>query len=185
MPTTYPKIRPFPLTQIQLVARRQVQRYDAGLTESSQYVIGDIVTLRGSSGVAKEVEASTASNITRLAVACQDYADSQVTPRMAFFRNGRGRGVPVDFIDERDEWVMTWAHTIDATAITAVENHVQRDIIYDASAGVLNIAASAETSVAVELLRFFNGSGDTPTGAVVGDVNPRVVVRFLPAKLAK
>lgn len=181
MPRTYAKVRPFPLSQIQLVARRQVQRYDAALADAEHYRIGDLVTLRDTDGVAKEVE-TVAANISRLAVACQDYLDSQVPPRFGFFRNGKGRGVPVDFIDERDEWVMTWAHTVDASAINNVQAQVRRDLVYDASAGVLNIHASSDANAGVELLRFFDGTGDE--GATVGDVNPRVVVRFLPAVLA-
>lgn len=168
-------MRPAPLLQVQGVARRsEGGLYDPDAVTAEQYVSGDIITLRNTDGIVKETEAATAGNIASLAVAGQNWLEPQAEGSR--FDWWRERGVQFDIINEEDEWLMTLAGDFDAPAALAVRQQEQRDILFDATAGVLTVRATT-SSVGVRLLRPFNG-------AVVGDTNIPVVVKFLRAKLA-
>ena len=132
---------PFPLTQRRHMAPFARGTWEPSLAAGSQYKIGDLVTTNGATqgSVEKVVETTTATNITKIAAAGQDYdlgADFEPGGRYEYYA---ARDVPLNLIDPTDEWVFTLAGTFDAAAAAAV-------------AGARN--AKSSTTLRKEHLRF-------------------------------
>lgn len=164
---TLPVVVPFPLTNRLNAADFVRGVYDDSLEGDEQYVIGDLVETPNGT-VVRAIEDTTASAITNLAVVGQDWSMPKAFP---YFYD---RGVPLNRIDRRDEWVFTLAGEYDATLQGLVATNAQLDILFDAVEKALTVR-NATTSPAVKLLRVFEG--------VAGDTNVRVVVNFLESKL--
>jgi hypothetical protein len=167
MATTHGFVRPFPLTNRLNAADFGRGVYDSALTGDQRYGIGDLVTIR-SGKVVRSVEGTTASVIEKLAIAGQPWS---MPKALTYFY---AKGVPLNRIDPRDEWVFTLTGTFDATLQGIVANAKQVDLLFDTTNKVLTVR-NATNSVTVKLLRVFEGEA--------GDTNVSVVVNFLPAKL--
>jgi hypothetical protein len=164
---------PFPLIQRRLMAPFARGTWEPSLAAGSQYKIGDLVTTNGAvqGSVEKVVETTTATDITKIAVAGQDYdlgADFEPGGRYEYYA---ARGVPLNLIDPTDEWVFTLAGTLDAAAAAAVAGGEEREVLYNASEGALTIRAGT-TNPHIKMRRLWHGA--------VGDTNAWVVVNFLP-----
>lgn len=156
--------RPFPLTNRQTVAAFHRGVYDGTAAGDAQYKHGDLVTTR--TGVVKrEIEAAAAVNITKLSVAGQPW---DMPKAFQYFKD---RGVPLNRLSPDDEWVMTLAGVMDATALTAIRSGALREALFNSTAKCLTVR-SGTTNPTVKLLRVFKGEE--------GDTNAQVVVQFLP-----
>jgi hypothetical protein len=165
---TLPVVVPFPLTNRLNAADFVRGVYDETHTGDEVYVIGDLVQTAPNGVVVRAAEPTTASVITNLAIAGQDWSMPKAFPY--FF----DRGVPLNRIDRRDEWVFTLAGAYDGTLQALVARNAQLDILFNATEKALTVR-NATASPAVKLLRVFEG--------VAGDTNVRVVVNFLESKL--
>lgn len=165
---TLPIVVPFPLTNRLDPADFVRGVYDDTHTGDEIYRIGDLVQTAPNGVVVRAAEPTTASVITNLAVAGQDWS---MPKAFAYFF---ARGVPLNRIDRRDEWVMTLTGLFNPTLEALVAANAQVDILFDATEKALTVR-NATTSPAVKLLRVFEG--------VAGDTNVRVVVNFLESKL--
>lgn len=169
MAKTWPVVAPFPLTNRLDPAEFVRGVYDNTLTGDNQYGIGDIVTTR-SGKVVRSVEASTAANVEKLAIAGQPWSMPKALP---YFYD---RGVPLNRIRPEDEWVMTLAGVYATTILAHVVENDSLDVLFDASADAKALTIrSATNSPTVKVLRLFQGEA--------GDTNVRVVVNFLPGKV--
>lgn len=134
----------------------------------ARYRIGDLVTTRDDAGVARAVNVAVPANNDKLAVAGQDWSMPRAYP---YFFN---RGVPLNRIDRRDEWVMTLAGLYNQALADDIVINPNLDVLFDAVAETLTVR-NAAVSPTVKVLRVFEG--------VIGDENVRVVVNFLENKL--
>lgn len=167
MAQTYPVVAPFPLTNRLDPADFVRGEYDATLTGDARYVITDLVTV-AADVVARSAEPTTASVITKLAVAGQSWSMPKALPY--FF----ARGVPLNRIDRRDEWVFTLAGLFNPTLEGLVTSKDSLDVLFNAAEKALTVR-NATSSPTVKLLRVFKGEP--------GDTNVQVVVNFLEGKL--
>lgn len=165
---TLPIVVPFPLTNRLNSADFVRGVYDLTHEGDEIYRIGDLVQTAPNGVVVRAAEPTTASAITNLAIAGQDWSMLKAFPYFL------ARGVPLNRIDRRDEWVMTLAGEYGSTLQALVAANAQVDILFDATEKALT-ARNATNSPAVKLLRVFEG--------VAGDTNVRVVVNFLESKL--
>lgn len=167
MARTLPIVVPFPLTNRLDPADFVRGVYDDTLTGDAQYAIGDLVTV-AADVVEREAEPTTASGITKLAIAGQPWS---MPKALAYFLE---RGVPLNRIRPTDEWVLTLTGLYDATLQGLVNSKDSLDVLFDATEKALTIR-NATTSPTVKILRVFEGEP--------GDTNVRVVVNFLEGKL--
>jgi hypothetical protein len=168
MPRTIPIVVPFPLTNRLDPADFVRGGYNAGLTGDARYRLGDLVTTRAAAGVARSVEDTTASVVEKLAIAGQDWSMPKAFPYFL------ARGVPLNRIDRRDEWVFTLQGEYDTDAQALVKANAALDVLFNATEKALTVR-EATASPTVKVLRVFEGEA--------GDTNVRVVVNFIEGKL--
>lgn len=140
-----------------------------------RYVEGDLVTVDPSTGMVAKVVATAGATVAAQAFfeAGADWDQPFALPYLL------DRGVPLNVIPQRNQYVMTYRgnagaganYTLTSGDIAAFRTQPAREVVYDTAEGCL-VVTNGTSNPKVTILGLY---GENPQA---GDINPRVIVRI-------